>query len=148
MNHREGNLPRRRPAAWVLGISQLMQRLREFWTDESGVVISAELALLATLVVAGGVVGLTQVSAVMNAELQDLAGAFRGLDQGYSVRGFRGARAFTAGSSFRQAEPGTSSASTAPSISLLCALAAEAEPDEPPREWPPTRAEEKLGQAR
>ena len=54
--------------------------------DESGLVISSELAMVGTLGVLGMVVGLESVSSAVNLELNDLSCAFRSLNQSYSFR--------------------------------------------------------------
>lgn len=69
--------------------------------DESGLVISSELAMVGTLGVLGMVVGLESVSSAVNLELNDLSCAFRSLNQSYSYNSIakRGHGRFT-GSAF------------------------------------------------
>jgi len=65
----------------------MFQRL---WNDESGVIISAELALVLTIVVIGIIVGLSEIAVAINTELNDLSNAFGALDQSYSFTGYCG----------------------------------------------------------
>lgn len=122
-----------------------MRQVQSFWRDDCGAVISAELALLGALVAVGGMLGLHHVSAVINDELHDVAQAIRGLDQGYAIAGFPGARAWTAGSSFRPEPAARLRVGSDEPISILCALAGDGEPiEDPPHDVPVTPAEEKL----
>lgn len=90
-----------RRSTHTTGESQ-MKLLSAFWKDESGAILSAEAALLGTVGIVGGVVGLSAVSSSLNEELKDVAFAFRSLDQSYSFEGHRSARAWSAGSGFTQ----------------------------------------------
>lgn len=79
---------------------------RKFWNDDAGIVISAELVLILTIVVIGVIVGLVQVQHAIVAELNDIAFAFSHLNQSYAFTGFHAWKwmgwptAWTAGSSF------------------------------------------------
>ncbi|MBM4074407.1 MAG: hypothetical protein FJ267_02030 [Planctomycetes bacterium] len=64
--------------------------LRKLWNDESGVIISAELALVLTIAVLAMVVGLSEVAVAVNTELNDISNAIGALNQSYSVTGFKG----------------------------------------------------------
>jgi len=73
--------------------------------DEAGFVVSAELALVATIVVIGLIVGLSSIQHAVNAELNDVGEAIGSLNQSYSHSGFSkrkggGYAAYTRGSSF------------------------------------------------
>jgi Flp pilus assembly pilin Flp len=77
------------------------------WRDERGVIISAEMVLILTIVVLGVLVGLVQVRNAVVAELTDLGQAFSHLNQSYSFAGFHGGwkpscgwTSWTAGSCF------------------------------------------------
>jgi len=75
------------------------------WKDEDGFLISAELVIVATILVLGLIVGITNLQTAMNAELIDVGEAVGGLDQSYSYAGFRSSgfgkvKAWKAGSSF------------------------------------------------
>ena len=62
--------------------------LKTLWNDECGVILSAELVLIATILVLGMIVGLVELQSSIVSELSDLAGAFGNLDQSYQVSGF------------------------------------------------------------
>ncbi len=64
-------------------MKNLWQRLLE---DETGVIVSSELALVGTVGVLGMVVGLESVSTAVTQELTDLSSAYRSLNQSYSYR--------------------------------------------------------------
>ena len=74
---------------------------RQLFSDEAGFIVSAELVLIATIVVLGMVVGLAEVSNSINQELEDVATAFGRVNQSYYVSGFTGHKAATKGSSFK-----------------------------------------------
>lgn len=54
--------------------------------DETGVVLSSEIALVGTVGVLGMVVGLEAVTSAVNSELNDFASAIGALDQSYNYR--------------------------------------------------------------
>jgi hypothetical protein len=60
---------------------------KSLWNDESGVILSAELVLIGTILVLGLIVGLVELQCSLVAELSDLASAFGNLDQSYQVSG-------------------------------------------------------------
>ena len=62
--------------------------LRKLFSDESGVIISAELVLVLTVAVLAMVVGLSEIAVAVNTELNDLSNAIGALDQSYSFTGF------------------------------------------------------------
>ena len=64
--------------------------LNKLFRDESGVIISAELALVLTIAVLAMVVGLSEVAVAVNTELNDISNAIGSLNQTYSYTGFRG----------------------------------------------------------
>ena len=69
--------------------------------DEAGFIVSAELVLVATIAVLAMVVGLTEVAAGVNQELEDVASAFGSMNQSFSAKGFSSmCKSNTAGSSF------------------------------------------------
>lgn len=57
--------------------------------DENGFIVSAELVLISTIAVLGIVVGLAEISASVNNELEDVASAVGSLNQSFSVSGSR-----------------------------------------------------------
>lgn len=80
--------------------------LRQLLNDEAGFIVSAELVLVATILVIGLIVGLSEVQHAVNSELNDVADAIGSLNQSYSFSGFtkddgrRNVHAFTRGSAF------------------------------------------------
>jgi Flp pilus assembly pilin Flp len=70
------------------------------WKDEAGAVISAEIVLVATILVIGMVVGLKSVRDSVVTELADVAQAIANIDQSYSYSGILGHAAQTTGSFF------------------------------------------------
>ena len=62
----------------------------KLWHDESGVIISAELALVLTIAVLAMVVGLSEIAVAVNTELNDISNAIGALNQSYSFSGFNG----------------------------------------------------------
>jgi hypothetical protein len=77
-----------------------MNMLRRLCADESAFIISAELILLATIVVLGLVVGLTVVRDTITTELADTASGFGQINQSFSVGGATGHASSSAGSFF------------------------------------------------
>lgn len=74
--------------------------LRKLWSDEAGAIISAEIVLVATILVIGMIVGLKSVRDAVVTELADVAQAIANLDQSYSFTGITGHGAATAGANF------------------------------------------------
>lgn len=62
--------------------------LKSLWRDEAGVILSAELVLIGTILILGMIVGLVELQCSLVAELSDLSSAFGNLDQSYRVSGF------------------------------------------------------------
>ena len=61
---------------------------RDFWNDEHGFVITAELVLILTLGVLALIVGLNALAKAINNELADVAGAIGSVSQTYGSSGF------------------------------------------------------------
>ena len=78
--------------------------LMNFWKEEQGAIISAELILVLTVATLAMVVGLSQVATAVSGELDDLAAALGALDQSYKVGGHEGCCATTSGSNWCDAE--------------------------------------------
>ncbi len=78
--------------------------LRKLWNDEAGAVLSAELVMVATILVIGMTVGLTAVRNSVVTELADLGQAISEIDQSYSYSGVEGHHSKSAGSKFRDAQ--------------------------------------------
>ena len=66
--------------------------LTRLYQDDRGFVVSAELVLIATLLVVGLVVGLSEVQHAVVAELNDVGDAIGKLNQSYSFSGFSKAK--------------------------------------------------------
>lgn len=89
-------------------MSRTTTLLRQFWHDQSGFVLTAELVLISTLLVLGLIVGLSEVQTAVVGELADVGTAIGSLNQSYSYRGMIsqstffgwGVKAYTAGSAF------------------------------------------------
>ena len=79
-----------------------MQLFSQLWRDETGAILSAEAVTVGTVTVVGATVGLKMTADSVNDELGEMAQAFRGLDQSYSVKGYRSDRAWTASSGYQQ----------------------------------------------
>ena len=62
--------------------------LRQLLNDEAGFIVSAELVLIATILVLGMIVGLSQVQYAVVTELSDVAKAIGSLNQTYYYSGF------------------------------------------------------------
>ncbi|MCA9246578.1 MAG: hypothetical protein KDA42_05665 [Planctomycetales bacterium] len=74
--------------------------LRKLWNDEAGAILSAEIVLVATILVIGMIVGLKSVRDAVVSELADVAQAFANIDQSYSYSAVDGHGAFTEGATF------------------------------------------------
>jgi Flp pilus assembly pilin Flp len=61
--------------------------LRRFWTDERGMVASAELMIIMTVGVLSLVTGVSAVASALNFEYTDVANALTGLNQSYNISG-------------------------------------------------------------
>ena len=80
--------------------------LKRLWNDECGVILSAELVLIGTILVIGMIVGLVELQCAVVGELSDLGDAIGNLDQSYVVSGMTsykaagGIKAATAGAKY------------------------------------------------
>ena len=70
------------------------------WKDETGAVVSAEIMLVATILVIGVIVGLKSVRDSVVTELADVAQAISNVNQSYSYSATSGHHTFTAGAAF------------------------------------------------
>ncbi|MEO2024736.1 MAG: hypothetical protein ABGZ23_02515 [Fuerstiella sp.] len=61
--------------------------LNTFWKDEEGVILSAEIVLLGTILVLGMIVGLVEVQSAVVAEMSDLGDAIGNMNQSYQTPG-------------------------------------------------------------
>lgn len=71
---------------------------KSLYKDESGSIVSTELVLVASLLVVGGIAGLTSVRNAVDNEISDFSSALSNFDQSYSYGGLRTNDSFTAGS--------------------------------------------------
>lgn len=74
--------------------------LRKLWNDEGGAILSAEIVLIATILVIGVVTGLTSVRDAVVTELADVGAAIGSVDQSYVWHGVTAHSAATAGSEY------------------------------------------------
>ena len=74
--------------------------LKKFWNDEMGAVVSAEIVLIATILVIGMVTGLSSLRDAVIEELADIGAAIGALDQSYTICGVTAHSSATAPSSF------------------------------------------------
>ncbi len=77
-----------------------MNTLSRLANDEAGFIVSAELVLIATILVLGMVVGLSELSHGVNQELEDVASAFGSVNQTYAFSGLSGHKGWINGSGF------------------------------------------------
>lgn len=81
--------------------------LNTLWNDEAGVILSAEIVLIGTILVIGMIVGLVELQCSVVAELSDLGDAIGNIDQSYVTSGIISfkqgydIKAATAGAKFR-----------------------------------------------
>ena len=61
--------------------------LKKLWSDECGIILSAELVLIGTILVLGMIVGLVELQCAVVAELSDIGDAIGNLDQSYQTSG-------------------------------------------------------------
>ncbi len=62
--------------------------MKTLWNDESGVILSAEIVLIGTILVLGMIAGLAELQSAVVLELSDLGDAFGSLNQSYSTSGY------------------------------------------------------------
>ena len=62
--------------------------LKTLWNDEAGVILSAEIVLVATILVLGMIVGLVELQTAVVSELNDVSDAIGDLNQSYETAGF------------------------------------------------------------
>ena len=79
-------------------MSNLMMRL---WSDEAGVILSAELVLVATILVLGMLVGLVSLRDQIVSELGDIGQAFAIISQSYSFTAISGHTSATNGAYYQ-----------------------------------------------
>ena len=83
---------------------------QELWKDEAGVIVSAELVLVGTILVIGMIVGLVELQTSVVDELNDLGEAIGSTNQSFSTSSIAGqktdgsVKAATAGSYFTDSQ--------------------------------------------
>jgi hypothetical protein len=75
--------------------------INRLWTEETGAIISAEIMLVATILVLGVIVGLKSVRDSVVTELADVAQAIANVNQSYCYSGVTGHAAQTGGGEYR-----------------------------------------------
>src|SRR5262245_45405381 len=74
--------------------------MASLWKDEAGFIVSAELVLLATIVVIGMIVGLSSVRDATITALSDVGGSLSNLAQSFRLGGTAGPGSNSMGSAF------------------------------------------------
>ena len=98
--------PDRRECDEFICDSRALMMLKQFLNDEHGVILSAELVLVGTVLILGMIVGLVELQCAVVAELSDLGDAIGNVDQSYRIPGITsyksngGVKAQTAGAAF------------------------------------------------
>lgn len=87
--------------------------LRTLIQDEAGFIVSAELVLVATILVIGLIVGLSEIQHAVVQELNDVADAIGSLNQGYAFSGFSAAKSNGAAAGIKSLTQGSSFVDTA-----------------------------------
>jgi hypothetical protein len=88
------------------------------WNDDGGAVLASEYLTLGSVVVLGGVTGLTSLRDSVNDEMREFGGAIRSVRQSYSVAGQRSGVASTSGASHRAGGSG-GGGSAAPRFTVM-----------------------------
>jgi hypothetical protein len=78
--------------------TNLRRLMGKWWADDNGALLATEYMTLGTIVVLGGVGGLTAMRDAVNDEMKEYGNSVRQIRQHYSVPGFQGAGVSTAGS--------------------------------------------------
>lgn len=77
-----------------------MKMWKRLWQDDAGFIVSAELVLVATILVLGVMVGLNAVRNSVVSELADVAAAIDSTNQSYVLNGVSGHASASSGSTF------------------------------------------------
>jgi len=77
-----------------------MKTMLRLWNEETGAIISAEIILVASILVIGVIAGLKSLRDSVVTELADVAQAISNINQSYSFSGASGHHAFNPGSQF------------------------------------------------
>jgi Flp pilus assembly pilin Flp len=73
---------------FFLQIKGTSNMLRNFWNDEAGFIVSAELVLIATICVIGVIAGMVEIQWALVGELNDVSDAIGSLNQSFQFAGF------------------------------------------------------------
>jgi Flp pilus assembly pilin Flp len=74
--------------------------ISRFWSEEDGAIVSAEIVLVASILVLGMIVGLAALRDAVVTELADVAQAIANVDQSFSFASVTGHHSFTGGGVF------------------------------------------------
>jgi len=74
--------------------------INRFWSEQDGAIVSAEIMLVATILVLGVIVGLKSVRDSVVTELADVAQAIANIDQSFCYSGTSGHAAYSGGGDF------------------------------------------------
>src|SRR5262245_12196472 len=77
-----------------------MKCLSRLWKEETGAILSAEIMLVASILVIGVIAGLASLRDSVVTELADVAQALANVNQSYSYSGTSGRHTFTGGGQF------------------------------------------------
>jgi hypothetical protein len=77
-----------------------MKVFHRLWTEDAGAILSAEVMLVASILVIGVIAGLTSLRDSVTTELADLAQALGNINQSYSYSGTQGHHTFNGGGQF------------------------------------------------
>lgn len=77
-----------------------MKMTSRLWNEEAGAILSAELMLVASVLVIGVIAGLTSLRDSVVSELADVAQALANINQSYSYSGVSGHHVFSGGGVF------------------------------------------------
>src|SRR6056297_1274428 len=71
--------------SWLMeeGVNNMAGTFKELWNDEQGFLVSAELVLIATILVIGLIVGFTSIQHAVVAEMNDVGDSIGALNQSY-----------------------------------------------------------------
>ena len=75
--------------------------MKQLWNDEAGVIVSAEIVIVGTILVIGAITGLSSLRDAVITELADVGAAVAALNQGYHVHGAKGHSSYSAGQRYR-----------------------------------------------
>lgn len=75
--------------------------ISRFWNEQTGAIVSAEIIMVATILVIGVIVGLKSLRDSVVSELADVAGAVGSVNQSFCFSGVCGHGGHNAGSSFQ-----------------------------------------------